>query len=106
MNIQAMMQKAQAMQKQMEEMTKRFEALLVTGQSGGGMVKIEMTCKGVVNSVQIQPDIMDPKDPGLLEDLVKAAINDARTKADTRMAEESQQMMGSIGLPGNMKWPF
>lgn len=106
MNIQSMMQKAQMMQKKMAEMQERLGDIVVSGQAGSGMVTIDMTCKGIVQSVRIQPSVIDPSDPTLLEDLVKAALNDARKQADMRTEDETKQAMGGMGLPSGFKLPF
>ena len=105
-NMQQMMAKAQTMQKKMEEVQARAGDIEVEGSSGGGMVKITMTCKGEVRSVVIDPSIVVATEKDMLEDLVKAASNDARTKADARMAEETQKAMGDMGLPAGFKLPF
>jgi DNA-binding YbaB/EbfC family protein len=105
-NMQQMMAKAQTMQKKMEEVTARAGEIEVEGQSGGGMVKIVMTCKGEVRSVVIDPSIVVAAEKDMLEDLVKAAMNDARAKADAKMAEETQGAMSGLGLPPGFKLPF
>lgn len=100
MNIAKMMQQAKAMQGKMQDMQAKLEHVTVEGSSGGGMVKIVMTCKGNCQSVEINPALMsDEKE--IVEDLVKTAINDARGKADAKTAEETQRMMAELGLPAN-----
>ncbi len=99
MNIQKMMQQAQAMQQRMQEMQEELGTVEVEGVAGGGMVKIVMTCKGEVRSVAIDPSIVDPSDKETLEDLVAAAVNSARTNADQRIADETKKMMDELGLP-------
>ena len=74
------------------------------GQSGGGMVKITLNGKGLARSVRIDPTLVDPKDVGMLEDLIVAAINDARTKVDARSGEEMSKLTGGIPLPPGMKF--
>ena len=98
-NMQQMMQKAQEMQRKMASLQKDLGDLEVEGHAGGGLVKITMTCKGHVKSLRIDPTLANPNDVALLEDIVKAAINDARTKADAKMAEETEKAMGQLGLP-------
>lgn len=106
MDMMKMMQQAKEMQEKMQDMQNKLAEQEVTGQSGGGMVSVTMTCKGEMRSVKIAPEVMDPTDPEMLEDLIKAACNDAKTKADDKMADETKAMMGSMGLPGDMKLPF
>lgn len=106
MNIAQMMQQAQVMQKKMAELQDQLADIVVTGQAGNGLVQISMTCKGVAQSVKINPGAIDPEDAGMLEDLVKAAINDARAAVDQTVADQTKALMGGMGLPGNIKLPF
>jgi len=99
------MQQAQTMQKKMAELQERAGQYLVTGTAGNGLVEITMTCKGQIQDVKIKPEAMDPSDPSMLEDLVKAALNTARTMADDTLAEETRKMMRELGLPENMQLP-
>lgn len=105
-NMQQMMAKAQAMQKKMEEVQQRAGEIEVEGQAGGGVVKVVMTCKGEMRSVTIDASLVVADEKDMLEDLIKAACNDARAKADVKMAEETQGAMGSMGLPPGFKLPF
>lgn len=105
-NMQQMMAKAQAMQKKMEEVQQRAGGIEVEGQAGGGVVKVVMTCKGEMRSVNIDSSLVVADEKDMLEDLIKAACNDARAKADAKMAEETQGAMGSMGLPPGFKLPF
>lgn len=106
MDIQEIMQQAQVMQRKMEEMQAKLADIVVEGQSGGGMVVVKMTCKGEVQQVKMAPSAVDPNDVEMLEDLTKAAINDAKAKADQTLAEKTQSMMQEMGLPSNMQMPF
>ena len=106
MNIQQMMQKAQVMQKKMESLQEQLGQLEVEGQSGAGLVKLVMTCKGQMRKIDIDPSLIKAEDKDILEDLIKAAVNDARTKADQKMADETQKAMGDLGLPAGLKLPF
>ena len=106
MNIQQMMQKAQVMQKKMEALQEQMGQLEVEGTSGAGMVRVIMTCKGAMRKIDIDPSLVKADDKDILEDLVKAAVNDARNKADQKMADETQKAMGDLGLPAGLKLPF
>lgn len=99
MNIQEMMKRAQVMQQKMNEMQEKLAETEVSGQSGGGMVRVVMTCRGEVRKVEISPEIINPQDKETLEDLVMAAMNMARENADVTMAEETRRMMEDMGLP-------
>ncbi|OIN86879.1 MAG: nucleoid-associated protein, YbaB/EbfC family [Alphaproteobacteria bacterium CG1_02_46_17] len=101
-NMQQMMQKAQAVQKKMAELQEEIAKLEVSGQSGGGLVKVTMTCKGMMRSLMIDPSLISAEDKEVLEDLIKAACNDAREKADQKTADETQKAMADMGLPPGM----
>jgi DNA-binding YbaB/EbfC family protein len=98
MNIAKMMQQAKAMQEKMGTMQEKMASVVVEGTSGGGLVKISMTCKGQCQSISLD-DALLKDDKQVLEDLIKAAINDAKGKADAKLAEETQKMMSELGLP-------
>ncbi len=106
MDIQQIMQQAQVMQRKMEQMQAKLGEMEVEGAAGGGLVTITMTCKGSVENVRIAPSVVDPSDVEMLEDLIKAAFNDAKAKADQTLAEETQRMMAEMGLPSNFQLPF
>lgn len=105
-NIGQLMKQAQEMQTKMAEMQKELEKITVEGASGGGMVKVTVNCKGDVQSLKIDPSIVDASDVEMLEDLVVAALNDAKTKAEARTAEEMSKITGGLNLPGGMNLPF
>ena len=105
-NLGNLMKQAQAMQEKMAEMQARLAQMEVEGQAGAGMVRAVVNGKGEVRRIRIEPSVVDPQDVGMLEDLVVAACNDARAKADAMSAEETQKLMGGLGLPGGFKLPF
>ena len=111
-NLGNLMKQAQAMQEKMAEMQARLAEMEVEGQAGAGMVRAVVNGKGEVKRIRIEPSVVDPQDVGMLEDLVVAACNDARAKADAMSAEETQKLMGGLGLPpglgppGGFKLPF
>ncbi len=104
-NMQQMMQKAQAMQKKMEALQEQLAEVEVEGVAGGGMVRVVITCKGVMRSIALDPSLLT-EDKDMIEDMIKAACNDARAKADQKMQDETQKAMGDMGLPAGMKLPF
>ncbi len=106
MNIQQMMKQAQQMQVKMQEMQDKLGDMEVQGASGGGMVNVVMTCKGEVRKITINPEVIKPDDRETLEDLVMAAVNMARQKADETLADETRNMMAEFGMPGDAKLPF
>lgn len=105
-NIQKMMQQAQEMQTKMKDMQERFALIEIEGQSGGGMVKVTMNCKGEVLKLNIDPSVINPSEKEVMEDLIMAAINDAKGHADEKMAEETASAMEDLGLPSDVKLPF
>ena len=105
-NLAQMMKQAQEMQAKMAELQARLEACEVTGASGGGLVQVTATGKGTMRRVRIDPSLLKPEDVGVLEDLVVAASNDAKAKAEAMMQEETQKLLGGLQLPPGMKLPF
>lgn len=106
MNINDMMKQVQAMQSRMADMQAKVEQLTVTGQSGGGMVKVTLSGKGVMKSLAIEPSLLKPEDREIVEDLIVTAHNDAKAKAEAMMAEEMKQVTGGLPLPPGLKLPF
>jgi DNA-binding YbaB/EbfC family protein len=106
MNIQQIMQQAQVMQKRMLELQDQLGNEEITGDAGGGLVKVTMTCRKSVRGIKIDPSVIDPADPEMLEDLITAACNDAETKADDRLSSETERMMAELGLPANFQLPM
>jgi nucleoid-associated protein EbfC len=106
MNLGKMLKQAQEMQSRMGEMQARLGAIEVNGQAGGGMVKATITAKGEVRQVKIDKALVDPAEIEVLEDLVVAALNDARAKAEQVTQEEMQKLTGGLNLPPGIKLPF
>ena len=105
-NLGQMMKQAQEVQTKMQEMQERLAEAEVTGASGGGMVSVTMSGKGEVRRVQIDPTLIVPDDKEVLEDLIAAAVNDAKQKVDAFTQEETQKIMGGLQLPPGVKLPF
>ena len=100
-----LMKQAQAMQESMQKAQEELASLEVTGESGGGMVKVTMTGKHEVRRVLIDDSLMaDDKD--MLEDLVAAAINDATHKVEATTQERMSGLTSGLNLPAGMKLPF
>ena len=104
--IKAAQQAAETIQKQMGEMQGKLDSIEVEGAAGGGLVKIRCSAKGRVIGVAIDDSLMQPSEKGILEDLVAAAFNDARAKADQVSGEEMARMQQGMGLPPGFKMPF
>jgi DNA-binding YbaB/EbfC family protein len=105
-NLGQMMKQVQDMQEKMQSMQDQMQAISVEGSSGAGMVHVTLNGKGEMRGIKIDRGIVDPNDIEVLEDLIIAAVNDARGKADARMAEEMQKLTGGIPLPPGFKLPF
>ncbi|GIX18660.1 YbaB/EbfC family nucleoid-associated protein [Erythrobacter cryptus] len=108
-SMEEMMKAAQAaaetISKQMNEMQVRLDNIEVEGQAGGGLVKIRASAKGRILGVSIDDSLMKPEEKQILEDLVAAAFNDARDRADRVSSEQMQEMQASIGLPPGFNLP-
>ena len=106
MNIQKMMQQAQEAQNRLAEMQERFKDITIEAEAGGGAVKVTMSCAGVITALNIDPNLINPDEKDMLEDLVMAAINNATEAKDARIEEETKKIMGQMGLPTDAKMPF
>ncbi len=105
-NLGDMMKKAQEMQAKMADMQVKLEAVEITGASGGGLVTVTLSGKGEVRGIKIDPSLAGPDEVEVLEDLIAAGFNDAKTKLDARLAEEMAKITGGLQLPPGMQLPF
>nr|WP_166175921.1 YbaB/EbfC family nucleoid-associated protein [Altererythrobacter segetis] len=109
MDMEEMLKAAQAaaekIQQQMSDVQATLDSLEVEGSAGGGLVKIRATAKGRILSVSIDDSLIVPEDKQMLEDLVTAAFNDARTKADLAAELEMHKAQSGMGLPPGFKLP-
>ncbi len=103
--IKAAQQAAETIQKQMGEMQGKLDQIEVEGMAGGGLVKIRCSAKGRVIGVAIDDSLLQPSEKGILEDLVAAAFNDARAKADQVSGDEMARMQQGMGLQPGFKLP-
>ena len=101
-----LMKQAQAMQQRMQDMQAELERTEVTGQSGGGLVKVTLSGKGVMTALTIDASLMKPEEKDILEDLILAAHTDAKSKSEAMMAEEMKSVTGGLPLPPGFKLPF
>ena len=104
--MQAAQQAAETIQKQMTETQAKLDSLEVEGVAGGGLVKVRCSAKGRVLGVSIDDSLMQPSEKPILEDLIAAAYNDARGKADHLAGEEMAKVQQGMGLPPGFKMPF
>ena len=106
MNLQDMMKQAGEMQAKMQEIQETIAALEATGEAGAGLVKVTLNGKGYASRVEIDPSLLTADEKDMLEDLVAAAINDAKSKIETRGQEEMKALTAGMPLPPGMKLPF
>jgi hypothetical protein len=99
-DLNALMQQAQLMQQRMLEAQEAARQKTVEASAGGGMVTVVVSGGMEVKSIKIDPSVIDPKDAGMLQDLVVAAINQGLQKAQELMAAEMQSVTGGLNLPG------
>ena len=105
-SLEEIMQMAQDVQNQMQAAQENLDKIEVEGASGGGLVKVRATAKGRIISVSIDESLLAPSEKTMVEDLVAAALNDAKTKADAAAAPEMEKMTSGIPLPPGFKLPF
>jgi hypothetical protein len=102
----SIMQMAQNAQVELQKAQDNLDKIEVEGAAGGGMVKIRATAKGRILGVDIDETLLQPAEKMMVEDLIAAAMNDARAKADAAAADEMQKMQSSLPLPPGFKLPF
>ena len=101
-----MMKAAQEMKDRMEKLQDEMHNMIVTGESGAGLVRAVCSAKGELKSLDIDPTIFQPSEKEVVEDLILAAIKDAQKRAQERMQQEQARMMQDLGLPADVKLPF
>jgi len=105
-NLDEIMKMAEAAQAELMKAQDNLDKVEVEGASGGGLVKIRATAKGRILAVAIDDSLMKPDEKAMLEDLIAAALNDARSKADAKAGEQMQAMTSGLQLPPGFKLPF
>lgn len=103
--IKAAQAAAETISKQMTEAQGKLDAIEVEGAAGGGLVKVRCSAKGRVIGVTIDESLLQPAEKGIVEDLIAAAFNDARAKADEVAGNEMARMQQGLGLPPGFKLP-
>jgi len=104
--IQAAQKAAETIQQQMADVQDRLDTIEVEGVSGGGLVRIRATAKGRILGVNVDDSLMQPSEKSMFEDLIAAAINDARSKADAAAGIEMEKVTSGMALPDGFKMPF
>lgn len=103
--IAGLMRQAQQMQENMKKAQEALAEIIVEGASGGGLVKVSMSCRHDVKRVSIDPTLLE-EDKDMLEDLVAAAFNDALRKAEATAQEKMASVTAGLPLPPGLKFPF
>lgn len=99
-NIQGLMQQAQKMKQQLEKVQSEIDTFEADGSAGGGAVKVRVNGKGIILSIKIDPQIVDPSDVSMLEDAITAACNDAIGKARENRETKMSAVTGGMNIPG------
>jgi DNA-binding YbaB/EbfC family protein len=105
-DLMGMMGKVKEMQEKMTEMQEEIAATEVEGTSGGGMVTVKINGKGVMLGLSIDPSLFKEGEVEILEDLIVAAFNDAKGKAEAVTAEKTAELTAGLPIPPGMKLPF
>lgn len=105
-DLAGLLKQAQQFQSRMAELQKEIEEIEVEGSSGAGLVSVTATAKGAVKRLHIDPSLIKPDDAEVLEDLIVAALNDARAKGEAAIASRMQSLTGGLPLPPGFKLPF
>ena len=102
-DLMKMMKQVQDIQGRMQQMQEELGSLQVEGQSGGGLVKVTLNGKMEARAVKIDPSLMKPEDVEMLEDLLLAAFQDAKGKAEAALQEKMREVTGGLPLPPGLK---
>jgi DNA-binding YbaB/EbfC family protein len=105
-NLGQMMKQVQEMQARMQDMQAKLADLRIVGQSGGGLVKLTLNGKGSLVQTEIDQSLLKPEEREILEDLIVAAHNDAKTKMEQVVGEQMKQITGGLALPPGLQFPF
>ena len=105
-NLGNLMKQAQEMQSKMQEMQDRLAEIEITGEAGAGMVRVTLNGKTEMRSLKIDPSLFNSEDAEVVEDLIVAAFNDAKSKAEQKMQEQMAEVTGGLNLPPGVKLPF
>src|SRR5919206_4677466 len=102
-DLMGIMKQAQAMQQKMQDVQAELDTIEVEGTAGGGLVTITMTAKGQIKTVSIDPSLLNADEKEIVEDLIVAAANDARGKAERTAQERMEELTKGLPLPPGLK---
>ena len=99
-NMANLMKQAQKMQRQMEEQAKEMETKEFSATAGGGAVEVTITGKKTIKSLTLKPEVVDPEDIDMLQDLIISAVNEAINNVEATTETEMSKITGGVSLPG------
>ncbi len=105
-DIMGMMGKVKEMQEKMAKLQEEISATEVSGTSGGGLITVRLSGRGQMLGLSIDPTLINADETEILEDLIVAAHNDAKSKAETMMQEKTKELTAGLPLPPGMQLPF
>jgi nucleoid-associated protein EbfC len=105
-DLMGMMKQAKELQDRMQRLQEEVAGLTIEGTAGGGLVRVTVNGKSEMKTVKIDPSLLKPDEVEIVEDLIVAAINEARGKAEAKLAEKMRELTGGLALPPGMKLPF
>ena len=101
MEVNALQQMLSRLRQVQEDLQRQVNTVAVEASAGGGMVRVKMNCQKQVLEVRIEPDVFNSKDQEMLQDLVRAAVNEASRRVDDELADQMKSLAGGIpGMPG------
>jgi DNA-binding YbaB/EbfC family protein len=103
MDLMKMMKQAQEIQGRMQKLQEDLAQLEIEGQSGGGLVRVKLNGKLEARGVKIDPSLIKPEEAEILEDLIVAAFQDAKGKAEAAAQAKMQEITGGLALPPGLK---
>tara|TARA_E500000305_G_scaffold93377_1_gene81884 strand:- start:62 stop:385 length:324 start_codon:yes stop_codon:yes gene_type:complete len=103
-NLTDMMKQARELQSKLAETQAELENAEVEGASGAGLVRVTLSGKGTMKRLHVDPSLMKPEEAEILEDLIVAAFNDGKTKAEALVAERMKELTGGLPLPPGMNF--
>ncbi|WP_455478768.1 YbaB/EbfC family nucleoid-associated protein [Bartonella sp. B10] len=101
-----MMKKAKEMQEKMQRIQEEMAEIQATGTAGGGLVSITLNGKNTITAIKIDSSLIKPEEAEILEDLIMAAYNEAKTKIEMAITEKTQSITAGLPLPSGFKFPF
>ena len=105
-DLNAILEMAQNAQAELQKAQDNLDKIEVEGQSGGGLVKVRASAKGRIISVSLDDSLLQPSEKTMAEDLIVAALNDTRAKADQAATAEMEKMQSSLPMPPGFQMPF